>query len=186
MKLANLLYFDIGRNRIGGSIPEDIGTDFGDLKYFHINRNRLTGSIPDTIPLVADGRMISFLADHNRLGGAIPDNWLMFNKLVQYTLQGNYFDYLGPETCHLNVFSGGQCVEFKADCSTYLPSQTTHPFRLRTESCPSLSRFASLCFCAVVAHTHRTRCFFLWQMFVPATITSATLCVRGIRCYNTV
>lgn len=88
MKLANLLYFDIGRNRIGGSIPEDIGTDFGDLKYFHINRNRLTGSIPDTIPLVADGRMISFLADHNRLGGAIPDNWLMFNKLVQYTLQG--------------------------------------------------------------------------------------------------
>jgi len=117
MKLANLLYFDIGRNRIGGSIPEDIGTDFGDLKYFHINRNRLTGSIPDTIPLVADGRMISFLADHNRLGGAIPDNWLMFNKLVQYTLQGNYFDYLGPETCHLNVFSGGQCVEFKADCN---------------------------------------------------------------------
>jgi len=116
LNLGNLFYFDIGRNHISGSIPDDIGTDFGELKYLHIDHNQLTSSIPDTIPLMANGRMISFLANHNRLSGVVPDNWIMFNKLVQYTFQENYFDYLGPENCNMNVFSGGQCVEFKADC----------------------------------------------------------------------
>jgi len=116
LNLGNLLYFDIGRNYIGGSIPADIGTDYGDLKFLHIDHNRLSSSIPDTIPLMANGRMISLLASHNQLSGAVPDNWIMFNKLVAYTLQGNYFDYLGPENCNMDVFAGGQCVEFKADC----------------------------------------------------------------------
>mmetsp|Transcript_24319 Transcript_24319/g.57241 ORF Transcript_24319/g.57241 Transcript_24319/m.57241 type:complete len:680 (+) Transcript_24319:91-2130(+) len=117
LNLGNLLYFDIGRNNIGGSIPDDIGTDYGELKYLHIDHNRLTGSIPDSIPLMANGRMISLLADHNELSGTVPDNWIMFNKLVQYTIQENNFWYLGPENCKMNVFSGGQCVEFKADCN---------------------------------------------------------------------
>lgn len=88
LNLGNLLYFDIGRNYIGGSIPADIGTDYGDLKFLHIDHNRLSSSIPDTIPLMANGRMISLLASHNQLSGAVPDNWIMFNKLVAYTLQG--------------------------------------------------------------------------------------------------
>ena len=88
LNLGNIFYFDIGRNAIGGSIPDDIGTDFGELKYLHIDHNRLTSSIPDTIPHMANGRMISLLADHNQLSGVVPDNWLMFNKLVQYTLHG--------------------------------------------------------------------------------------------------
>ena len=88
LKLGNIFYLDIGRNYISGSIPDDIGTDYGELKYLHIDHNRLTGSIPNTIPLMANGRMISFLADHNKLSGTVPDNWIMFNKLVQYTIQG--------------------------------------------------------------------------------------------------
>ena len=88
LNLGNLLYFDVGRNNIGGSIPDDIGIDYGELKYLHIDHNRLTGSIPDTIPLMANGRMISLLANHNELSGTVPDNWIMFNKLVQYTIHG--------------------------------------------------------------------------------------------------
>eukprot|EP00536_Pseudo-nitzschia_multiseries_P004283 jgi/Psemu1/253479/estExt_Genewise1Plus.C_700083 len=114
--LRDLYYFDIGRNFIGGTIPEDIGTDFMELRYLHIDRNRLSESIPDTIPPMANGRLISFIADHNRLDGNVPDNWIMFNKLVQYTLHENYFTYLGPANCYFNVFEGGQLVEFKADC----------------------------------------------------------------------
>lgn len=86
--LRDLFYFDIGRNYIGGSIPADIGTDFTELRYLHVDHNRLTQGIPYTIPPMADGRLVSFLADHNRLTGVVPDNWIMFNKLVQYTLHG--------------------------------------------------------------------------------------------------
>lgn len=88
LNLGNLFYFDIGRNFIGGSIPADIGTDYSRLKYLHVDHNRLTSSIPDTIPLMANGRMISLLANHNQLSGSVPDNWLMFNKLVQFNIQG--------------------------------------------------------------------------------------------------
>ena len=90
LKLQDLYYFDIGRNFIGGSIPEDVGTDFVELRYFHVDHNRLTERIPDTIPPMASGRLISFLANHNRLEGVVPDNWTMFHKLVQYTLHGMY------------------------------------------------------------------------------------------------
>ena len=117
LRLNELKYFDIGRNFIGGSIPEDIGIDFLKLRYLHIDHNRLTDNIPDTIPSMANGRLISFLANNNRLEGYVPDNYIMYNKLVQYTLQNNYFDYLGPDNCFLNVFQGGELVEFKADCN---------------------------------------------------------------------
>mmetsp|Transcript_10763 Transcript_10763/g.31360 ORF Transcript_10763/g.31360 Transcript_10763/m.31360 type:complete len:627 (-) Transcript_10763:843-2723(-) len=116
LKLRDLFYFDIGRNSIGGSIPGDIGTDFMELRYLHIDHNRLTQNIPDTIPPMANGRLLSFLANNNRLQGNVPDNWTMFNKLVQYTLHDNYFNYLGPANCYFNVFEGGQLVEFKAEC----------------------------------------------------------------------
>ncbi|VEU38666.1 unnamed protein product [Pseudo-nitzschia multistriata] len=90
LRLRDLYYFDIGRNFIAGSIPEDIGTDFVELRYLHVDRNRLTNSIPATIPPMASGRLISVLADHNRLEGTVPDNWTMFNKLVQYTIHGKF------------------------------------------------------------------------------------------------
>ena len=96
LNLGNLFYFDIGRNNISGSIPDDIGTDYGELKYLHIDHNRFTGSIPDTIPLMANGRMISLLADHNKLSGTVPGNWIMFNKLVQYTIQGTSSKLIFP------------------------------------------------------------------------------------------
>jgi hypothetical protein len=116
--LNELTYFDIGRNFIGGSLPDDIGIDFMELRYLHIDHNRLTDNIPNTIPsTVGNGRLISFLANNNRLEGYVPDNFLMYNKLVQYTLHNNYFNYLGPNNCLLNVFEGGELVEFKADCN---------------------------------------------------------------------
>jgi len=116
LKLGNLFYFDVGRNFISGSIPSDIGEDYSELKFLHIDHNRLTSSIPESIPLMANGRMISLFANNNRLSGSVPDNWIMFNKLVQYNIHENYFDYLGPKNCKMNVFTGGNCVEFKADC----------------------------------------------------------------------
>ena len=116
LRLSEMTYFDIGRNFIGGSIPDDIGEDFAQLRYLHLDHNRITNSIPATIPPMANGRLVSFLADHNRLEGFVPDNWTMFNKLVQYTIHNNYFNVLGPENCRFNVFRGEECVEFKADC----------------------------------------------------------------------
>jgi len=120
LRLHNLTYFDIGRNFIGGSIPETIGKDFMELRYLHIDHNRFTDTIPATIPPMANGRLLSFLANNNRLEGYVPDNWSRYNKLVQYTLHNNYFDELGPNNCNFSVFhqggSNGELIEFKADC----------------------------------------------------------------------
>jgi len=122
LRLHNLTYFDVGRNFIGGSIPDDIGADFMELRYLHIDHNRFTETIPDTIPPMANGRLLSFLANNNRLEGYVPDNWSRYNKLVQYTLQNNYFDELGPNNCNFSVFhqgggsNNGELIEFKADC----------------------------------------------------------------------
>ena len=93
LNLGKLFYFDIGRNFISGSIPDDIGTDYSKLKYLHIDHNRLTGSIPNSIPLMANGRMISLLANNNQLSGDVPDNWIMFNKLAQYNIHGTSVEH---------------------------------------------------------------------------------------------
>ena len=90
LNLANLFHLDIGRNKIGGTIPDDIGTDFEALKFLHIDHNRISGFLPDSVPLMANGRMISLLANHNRLTGPVPDNWTVFNKLVQFNIHGEY------------------------------------------------------------------------------------------------
>ena len=65
---------------------------------------------------MADGRLESFLVDNNVLRGRVPDNWLMFNKLVQYRLHNNNFNELGGDNCRFNVFNGGELSEFTADC----------------------------------------------------------------------
>jgi hypothetical protein len=54
--------------------------------------------------------------NHNFLTGQVPDDWILFNKLSQFRLHENMFDSLGEENCNLNVFAGGNCVEFTADC----------------------------------------------------------------------
>lgn len=114
--LLDLEYFDVGRNYIGGTLPVDIGNNFAGLRHLFVDHNRFVGSIPQSYPLAGEGRLISFFASHNQLTGIVPDNWVFFNKLVQYTLHENNFDSLGSLNCNFNVFSGGELVEFKADC----------------------------------------------------------------------
>lgn len=48
LRLRDLYYFDIGRNRIVGTIPEDLGDKFVGLRYLHIDNNRLSGTIPES------------------------------------------------------------------------------------------------------------------------------------------
>lgn len=118
LRLRQLVYLDLGRNRLTGTIPQDLGETFVRLRQLYLDNNGLTGSIPTTIPPMANGRLEIMEVNHNALSGSVPDNFIMFNKLVQYRLDNNNFDTLGPQNCQLSLFNdfGGELIEFKADC----------------------------------------------------------------------
>jgi hypothetical protein len=116
LALSQLFYFDIGRNQISGTLPSDIGEDFSRLHFLHFDHNRLNGTIPSSFPSAGNGRLYSLLADHNFLSGHVPDDWIIFNKISQYTLHDNNFDSLGENNCQLSIWAGNEMVEFKADC----------------------------------------------------------------------
>lgn len=119
LNLGQVTYFDAGRNQLTGTIPDDLGTDFIRLRQLLLDHNSLRGTIPTTIPTVGNGRLEVLEVNNNALSGSVPDNFSVFDKLVQVRLDNNNFDSLGPQNCILSLFSdfGGELIEFKADCA---------------------------------------------------------------------
>jgi Leucine rich repeat len=118
LRLGEVAYFDLGRNELTGTIPDDLGSDFVELRHLLLDHNGLIGSIPTTIPIAGSGSLETLELHHNALTGRVPDNFSMYNKLVQYRLDSNNFDSMGPQNCLLSLFNnyGGELIEFKADC----------------------------------------------------------------------
>ena len=81
LNLRRLKILDLGHNRIEGSIPSDIGTDYMSLNLLHLDHNRLTGTVPETIPGTGNHRLESLSIDNNFLNGTLPGNHQIKNKL---------------------------------------------------------------------------------------------------------
>jgi hypothetical protein len=109
------MYFDVGRNELSGTLPEDLGDTFVDLRSLHLDHNHFRGTLPESYNDVGNGRLEAFTVDHNRLTGYVPGDRRLYNKLVIYTLHENRFWGLERDNCYLEI-PWGEMIEFKADC----------------------------------------------------------------------
>lgn len=116
MRLRLCKYFDVGRNQLTGTLPNDLGEKFVNLRHLHLDHNSFKGTLPSSYNTVGNGRLESFSVDHNKLTGSIPGERDLYNKLVQYTLHSNRFDRMGSDTCRMEI-PRGELVELRADCN---------------------------------------------------------------------
>ena len=86
------------------------------LTDLFLDHNEFVGTLPESYITVGNGRLESLAINDNFLTGQVPDNHVMFNKLVMFTMENNDFNVALRDTCKLDVFEGGEAVEVKADC----------------------------------------------------------------------
>eukprot|EP00536_Pseudo-nitzschia_multiseries_P004287 jgi/Psemu1/187725/e_gw1.70.25.1 len=112
MRLRAVIYFDVGRNQLTGTLPDDLGEKFVAARHLYFDHNDFRGTVPASYNTVGNGRLESFAIDNNRLTGTLPGNRDLYNKLVQFTLQGNRFERIDSGNCRMEV-PQGEMVEFR-------------------------------------------------------------------------
>ncbi|KAL3897361.1 MAG: hypothetical protein SGARI_006939, partial [Bacillariaceae sp.] len=85
LRLRKLVYMDVGRNQLQGTLPEDLGETFVELRMLHMDHNAFEGSIPWTYSSVGNGRLEELSLDHNQLTGWVPDDHTIWNKMSEYS-----------------------------------------------------------------------------------------------------
>ena len=106
MSNLSMKYFEIGSNRITGSIPEDLFLI--DLDYVGMDRNLLTGTIPNEHNNVSKITEIWFLG--NLLSGTIPE-WIgQAVSLKVLYLHYNFFTGKIPEHWMLTELKECKCL----------------------------------------------------------------------------
>ena len=117
LRLRQLIFLDLGRNKLDGPLPSDLGETSVELRVLHMDHNAFAGTIPESYASVGNGRLWELSLDHNQLTGYVPDGHTTWNNMLTYNLHNNSLSGLGKKTCKLSVFEGGEMVEFSADCN---------------------------------------------------------------------
>ena len=112
MRLRFVIYFDVGRNNLTGTLPIDLGEKFVELRHLHLDHNQFRGTLPDSYNTVGNGRLESFSINNNELTGVVPGKRSLYNKLVQYTFQANNFDEMDSDVCRTEI-PFGENVELR-------------------------------------------------------------------------
>jgi hypothetical protein len=111
-----MYYFDLGSNKLVGTVPEDLGAQSARVRHLYLDHNRFTGTIPSSIINAGDGFLRSLALNDNQFTGDLPGDHEQFRKMDQLMVQNNDLDGMNKKTCDLSVFMGGEMVEFKSDC----------------------------------------------------------------------
>lgn len=127
---GSLIYLDMGRNTLSGSIPESLGDltllqhldldknyrlggtlpaslfDLKELEFLDLDRNMLSGTIGDDIGTQLMN--LSFVQlSYNSFSGTIPASFALLNRMSTLTLEGNDLTGVMPEgVCDLLLTSG--------------------------------------------------------------------------------
>jgi Leucine-rich repeat (LRR) protein len=128
LHVPSCVYFDVGRNGLWGNLPSV--SNYGALlsmRILHFDNNAFTGTVPETYNnYVGNGNLESLGIDHNLLTGYVPGRRDVTDKLVQYTLDHNYFNEVDEDNCDLSVFKYGELVELRTDCNV-CPCEVCEP-----------------------------------------------------------
>lgn len=119
LNLRNLFYFDLGRNDMSGTIPDDWveGNDnMRSLRHLYLDFNRFNGSLPDEWPELGGGRVKQLILNDNKLTGQVPGKYESMQSLNAVEIQNNDFSRIQKDLCKHSVFIGGELVALRADC----------------------------------------------------------------------
>ncbi|CAJ1962915.1 unnamed protein product [Cylindrotheca closterium] len=116
-RLRQLRIFDIGRNQFSGQVPEDFGREAVRLRHLYLDHNKFTGTFPSAALNAGDGFLSTLFINDNEFTGTFPGDHKSTTAMIEMTIQNNNFVTMQRNaTCDLDVFSGGELVEFKSDC----------------------------------------------------------------------
>ena len=74
-------------NGVKGTIPNELGTAFGELLAINMENNELTGSLP--VALSNSVHLKNLLLGHNKLTGTLPEDYKLLDNLHQFSVSHN-------------------------------------------------------------------------------------------------
>jgi len=116
MRLRQMFYMDLGYNQFSGTIPSELGSEYIRLRHLYLDHNQFVGTVPQSVVLAGDGRISTLTVNDNQFEGKFPGDHSVFTQMLQMTIQNNNFDSMEKDSCKLDVFAGGEMVEFKSEC----------------------------------------------------------------------
>ncbi|CAJ1962919.1 unnamed protein product [Cylindrotheca closterium] len=117
MRLRQLYTIDLGHNKFSGTLPPDFGTESIRLRHLMLDYNGFSGTFPSEVLNAGGGRLITLFVNDNKFSGTFPGDHDNTDSMSEMTIQNNNFVSMQRNaTCQLDVFSGGELVEFKSDC----------------------------------------------------------------------
>ena len=121
LRLRNLFYLDLGRNRLNGTVPADwLDADgrrsLAGLRHLYLDHNHLTGSLPADFAALGNGRMNMVHLNDNRLTGTVPGGYTYRTFMHLMALHHNNFTTIEQDVCNLAVWVAGEMASLTADC----------------------------------------------------------------------
>ncbi|KAL3941686.1 MAG: hypothetical protein SGBAC_003999 [Bacillariaceae sp.] len=117
MRLRSLYWMDLGDNQFSGEVPEEFGPESVRLRHLLLDHNKFSGTFPSSALNAGDGRLDELFINDNEFSGTFPGDHKSLNAIYAMTIQNNNFVAMERNsTCELDVFSGGELVEFKSKC----------------------------------------------------------------------
>jgi len=110
MRLRQLYYMDLGRNKISGTLPPDLGTESVRLRHLYLDHNDLEGTFPNEVLNAGDGRLRALSLNNNHFTGTFPGD----HQLLNYMGTRHVLFYHPHMICHSSPYCSVVSLELQS------------------------------------------------------------------------